>query len=80
MITNKLPAHIKRKWFADIETGSHSLKLPNLIELKEWLLEESLVKERMNTAATKQFTESSYRGKQNSVRSSRDQQKNSTFQ
>ena len=33
----------------------------------------------MKAAATTQFPESSYRGKQNSVRSGRDQTKNSTF-
>ena len=79
MIVKKLPADIKRRWFAHIETASHRSKLTNLIELNEWLPEESLVQERMKTAATKQFPESSYRGKQNSVRSSRDQPKNSTF-
>ena len=79
MIVNKLPADIKRRWFAHIETASHRSKRPNLIELNEWLQEESLVQERVEIAATKQFPESSYRGKQNSVRSSRDQPKNSTF-
>ena len=78
MIVNKLRADIKRRWFAHIETASHNSKLPNLIELNEWLQEESLVKERMKTAATKQFPKNSYRGKQNSVKSSRDQPKNST--
>ena len=62
-----------------IETASHRSKLPNLIELSEWLQEESFFQERMKTAATKQFPESSYRGKQNSVRSGKDQPKNSTF-
>ena len=79
MIVNKLPADIKRRWFTHIETASHRSKRPNLIELTEWLQEESLVQEQMKTAATKQFPERSYRGKQNSVRSSRDQPKISTF-
>ena len=79
MIVNKLPADIKRRWFSHIETASHRLKLPNLSELNEWPQEESLVQERMKIAATKQFPESYYRGKQNSVRSGRDQPKNSTF-
>ena len=63
MIVNKLPADMKRRGFAHIETASHRSRLPNLIELNEWLQEESLVQERMKTAATKQFPESSYRGK-----------------
>ena len=50
-----------------------------MIELNEWLQEESLVQDQMKNAATKWFPESSYRGKQNSVRSSRDQPKNSAF-
>ena len=79
IIVNKLPADIKRRWFAHIETASHRSKLPNLIELNEWLQEETLVQERLKIAATNQFPESSYRGKQNSVRSGRDQPKNSTF-
>ena len=79
MIVNRLPADIKRRWFAHIETASHRSKLPNLIELNEWLQEESLVQERMKTAATKQFPESSDGGKLNSVRSGRYQPKNSTF-
>ena len=33
MIVNKLPADIKRRWFAHIETASHRSKRPNLIEL-----------------------------------------------
>ena len=78
MIVNKLPADIKRRWFAHNETASHRSKLPNLIELNKWLQEESLVQERMKTAATKHFPESSHRGN-NSVRSGRDQPKNSTF-
>ena len=52
MIVNKLPADIKRRWFAHIETASHRSKLPNLIELNEWLHEESST-EQMAT----QFTE-----------------------
>ena len=59
MIGKKLPADIKRKWFAHIEIASHRLKLPNLIELNDWLQEESLVQERMKTATTKQFPEGS---------------------
>ena len=55
MIVNKLPKDIKRRWFADIETASHRSKLPNLIELNEWLQEGSLVQERMKTAATRNF-------------------------
>ena len=43
MIVNKLPADIKRRWFAHIEAASLRSKLPNLIELKEWLHKESLV-------------------------------------
>ena len=45
MIVKKLPADIKRRWFAHIETASHRSKLTNLIELNEWLPEESLVVE-----------------------------------
>ena len=73
MIVNKLPAEIKRRWFAHIKTASHMLKFSNLIELNEGLQEGSLVRERKKTEATKQFRESSNRGKQN--RST----KNSTF-
>ena len=58
MIVNKLPADIKRRWFAHIETASHRFQLPILVELSEWLQEESLVQERMKTSATKQFPES----------------------
>ena len=79
MIVNKLPAGVKCRWFAHIETALHRLKLQNLIELNEWLQRGSLVQEQMKTAETKQFLESSYRGKQNSVRTSRDQPKISTF-
>ena len=79
VIVNKLPADIKRKWFAHIETSSHRSKPPNLIELNEWLQEESLVQKRKKTAATKESPESLYRGKQKNVSSSRDQPKNSTF-
>ena len=79
MIVSKLLADIKRRWCAHIETASHMSKLPNLIELNKWLQEESLVKERKKTAATTQYPENSYREKQNSVRSGRDQAKNSTF-
>ena len=79
MIVNKLLADIKRRWFAHIETASHRSKLPNLSELNEWLQEESLVQERTKTAAKKQFPESSYKGKQNSVRSITDQPKKLHF-
>ena len=77
MIVNKIPADIKRRLFAHAETALHRSKLPNLIELNEWLRGEFLVQEQMNTAAAKQGPESSYSGKQLSVRSSRDQLKNS---
>ena len=53
MVVNEQPADKKRRWFAHIEIASHRSKLPNLIELNEWLQEESLVPERRKTAATK---------------------------
>ena len=46
MVVNEQPADKKRRWFAHIEIASHRSKLPNLIELNEWLQEESLVPER----------------------------------
>ena len=44
MKVNKIPADIKCRWFAHIETASHRSKLPNLIHLNEWLKNESFFK------------------------------------
>ena len=46
VVVNKLPAGIKRRWFAFVEAPTGRLKLPNSLEILDSLQDEALVQER----------------------------------